>query len=71
MAVRETGVCRHHGGTIKGPHETPRTAQHIWDRGAFKEGPEALIMLRNALVSQTTDVRFSSLGLPNIKLCLH
>ena len=28
IAVRETGVSRHHGGSIEGPPETPRTSQH-------------------------------------------
>ena len=28
LAVRETGVSRHHGGPIEGPPETPRTSQH-------------------------------------------
>ena len=27
IAVRETGVSRHHGGPIEGPPETPRTSQ--------------------------------------------
>ena len=26
IAVRETGVSRHHGGPIEGPPETPRTS---------------------------------------------
>ena len=28
IAVRETCVCRHQGGPIEGPPETPRTSQH-------------------------------------------
>ena len=28
IAVRETGVSRHHGYPIEGPPETPRTSQH-------------------------------------------
>ena len=28
IAVRETGVSRHHGGPIEGPPETPRTSEH-------------------------------------------
>ena len=28
IAIRETGVSRHHGGPIEGPSETPRTSQH-------------------------------------------
>ena len=28
LAVRETGVSRHHGGTIESPPETSRTSQH-------------------------------------------
>jgi len=33
IAVRETGVSRHQGGTIEGPPETPRTSHHYHIEG--------------------------------------
>ena len=33
IAVRETGISRHHGGQIEGPPETPRTSQHYHIEG--------------------------------------
>ena len=34
-AVRDTGVCQHHGHPIQGPFETPRALQH-YDIEGFK-----------------------------------
>ena len=33
LAVRETGVYRHHGGPIEGTPVTPRTSQHYHIEG--------------------------------------
>ena len=39
IALGETGVSRHQGGTIEGPPETPRTSHHYRIEG-FKGVPK-------------------------------
>ena len=62
IAVRETGVSRHHGGSFEGPPETPRTSEYYRIEG-FKWGP--LIgppLCRETPVSRTANVGFFQSG---------
>jgi len=51
IAVRETGVSRHHGGSTKGPPKPIGPSQHYRIEG-FKGGPQLVpIMPRDAFLS--------------------
>ena len=56
VAVRETGVSRHHGGPIQWPSETPRTPRHYGTEGA--EG--RLQLLSHYAARTVVDVIFSN-----------
>ena len=63
LAVSETIVSRHHGSTIHGLHETPRTSQHYRIEGFSISSP--LCLCQDTQVSRTVihsiAVFFSSL----------